>query len=200
MYQYSFNNPINLLDSEGSWPKWAKKIAVAVAIVTVVVLTAVVVTSTAGVGTVPAVIACGAVSSRVKNGNWNDSKEAALNGMGNGALAGTIGGTVSGTVSSSVKVYNAASSWSAGGTYSSGYNSMVNHYERQVLNKGFSDGNNVINYTNDALNFANRNSEVLQFINPSRGTMTSAFRSPYMDGVQGGWFTSDGKILTFWYK
>ena len=33
MFTYCFNNPVNLDDSEGNWPKWAKKVAIGVAVI-----------------------------------------------------------------------------------------------------------------------------------------------------------------------
>ena len=75
---------------------------------------------------------------------------------------------------------------------------MQHHYQTHVINEGFANGNNIVKYTKDAINFANRNASVLKF------------QVPYNSGLQPFWtwigkvgmngqFTSAGKILTFWY-
>ena len=33
MFAYCFNNPVNMYDPTGNWPKWAKKLVAAVAVV-----------------------------------------------------------------------------------------------------------------------------------------------------------------------
>ena len=112
------NNPVNQTDSEGNWPKWAKKLVVAAAVVTVVAAVAAITVATAGTGTAIAAIAVGAakgaaigfavgaatgaaggaISHRISTGSWNGAGEAALNGMANGALSGAISGAVTGGV------------------------------------------------------------------------------------------------------
>ncbi len=185
--------------------------------VAVVAAVAAVTVATAGTGTAAAVIAIGAakgaavgmvsgaaigagtsaIKHRVQTGSWNGAGEAALNGMGDGALSGAITGTITGAVSSGFKVARAARAWDSG-TFNSGYDSMNYHYNKHVLQEGFSQGNNVVNYTNDALNFANRNSATLQYTyNYSYGN--ASWNSIYSTG-QGGMFSSAGKIITFWYK
>ena len=78
---YCMNDPINRCDANGDWslPNWAKKAAAAVGVVVVVAAVAAVTVATAGTGT------------------------AALNGMGDGALAGAVTGAVSGGISAGVK-------------------------------------------------------------------------------------------------
>lgn len=123
--------------------------------------------------------------------------EAALNGMGDGALSGAITGAITGAVSSGLKVARAARAWDSG-TFNSGYDSMNYHYNKHVLQEGFSQGNNVVNYTQDALSFANRNVSTLKYtFNYAYGN--TSWNSIYSIG-QGGVFTSAGKIITFWYK
>ena len=74
---------------------------------------------------------------------------------------------------------------------------MSHHYNKHG---GEIPRNNIVNYTNDALDFANRNSDVLQYTNPSwSNTMHPGFTAPYSQGHPNGWFTSDGNIFTFWY-
>ena len=55
LYSYCFNNPVNMEDDGGYWPKWVKK-AVAVAVVAVAVVAATAVTiATYGAGSVAGV-------------------------------------------------------------------------------------------------------------------------------------------------
>ena len=51
LFAYCFNNPVNMNDSSGSWPKWLEKVAKVVAVAAVVVTAAIVVAvATAGTG------------------------------------------------------------------------------------------------------------------------------------------------------
>ncbi len=119
MFAYCMNNPVNMSDPSGNWPKWATKLVVAVAIVAVVAVVAV---ATAGTGTALACIAAGAakgaavgfavgaatgaasgaINHRISTGSWDGAGEAALNGMADGALSGTITGAITGGINSNV--------------------------------------------------------------------------------------------------
>ena len=113
---------------------------------------------------------------------------AALNGMGDGALSGA--GTA-------VKDSQAAKAWNSG-TFKSGYQLMKYHYNKHVVSEGLTKGNNALEYTRDAVSFANRNSSVLKYTyNYKYGNASWNFT--YLTG-QGGMFTSTGKILMFWYR
>lgn len=59
---------------------------------------------------------------------------------------------------------------------------MKYHYTQEVVNKGLTRGNSIVKYTSDAAKFANNASWY--------------FNNMY--GV-GGYFTSSGKIITFWF-
>ena len=82
------------------------------------------------------------------------------------------------------------------GRFNTPYDSMNYHYSTHGSEI---PQNNIVNYTNDALDFANRNSDVLQYAKPSRNTMNPGFIAPYSQDYPNGWFTSDGNIFTFWY-
>ena len=204
-------------DQDGNLPGWAKKLVAAVAVVAVVAAVAAVTVATAGAGTAAAVIAVGAVKGaavgmitgaaigagtgavghRIRTGSWEGAGQAALEGAASGALSGSISGAISGAASSAYKVAQAAKAWSPG-TGKSGYTSMKYHYNKHALQEGFSKGNSVLKYTDDALNFANRNSSVLKFTYNYKyhnATWNFAYK-----GGMGGEFTSVGKIVTFWYK
>ncbi len=217
LFAYCLNNPVNMTDESGALPSWAKKIIAAAVIVTTVTIATVITVATAGTGTVAAFIVGGAakgavigmlsgavtgaassaIKHRLQTGSWESSGEAALNGMGDGALYGTITGTITGAVSSGIKVAKAARAWDSG-TFKSGYDSMKYHYNKHVLKEGYSHGNNIVKYTNDALNFINRNSSTLKYTyNFAYGN--TSWNSVYTTG-QGGMFTTIGKIITFWYK
>ena len=140
--------------------------------------------------------ATGAVNHRASTGTWSGAGTAALNGMGSGALSGAVTGAITGAAGSAVKVSQAAKAWDSG-TFKSGYQSMKYHYNKHVLSEGFSKGNNVLKYTQDAVSFANRNSSALKYtFNYNYGN--ASWNSTYTAG-QGGMFSSAGKILTFWY-
>ena len=47
--------------------------------------------------------------------------------------------------------------------------------------------------------FAERNTGVVKYLVPQRSTMMPGWKAGYTVG-ENGWFTSEGKILTFWYK
>lgn len=96
-----------------------------------------------------------------------------------------------------MKVGQAAKAWSPGNGKSS-YSSLKYHYNKHAVKEGFSKGNNVVKYTKDALNFANRNQSVLKYTqNYKYGNFS--WNSLYTSGW-GGQYTSSGKILTFWYR
>ena len=122
MFAYCMNNPVNMSDPSGNWPKWATKLVAAVAVVATVAVVAAVTVATAGAGTAIAAVAVGAakgaaiglavgaatgaaggaISHRVSTGSWKGAGEAALNGMGNGALYGAITGAVAGGIKGGV--------------------------------------------------------------------------------------------------
>jgi RHS repeat-associated protein len=130
VFAYCFNNPVNLSDENGTWPSWAKKVAVAVAVVAVVAAVAAITVATAGTGTAAAVIAVGAAKGaaigmisgaaigaatgalrhRASKGSWRGAGKAALNGMGNGALSGAISGAIAGGISSGLCYNSGATS------------------------------------------------------------------------------------------
>ena len=122
LFAYCFNNPVNMDDPSGNWPKWATKLVAAVAVVAVVAAVAAVTVATAGAGTAIACVAVGAakgaavgfavgaatgaasgaISHRISTGSWSGAGEAALNGMADGALSGAITGAITGGMNSNV--------------------------------------------------------------------------------------------------
>ena len=122
MFAYCLNNPINMSDPTGNWPKWATKVVAAVAVVAVVAAVAAVTVATAGAGTVIASVAVGAakgaatgllvgaiaggasgaISHRITTASWKGVGKSILNGIGSGALSGAISGAISGGVGSGV--------------------------------------------------------------------------------------------------
>ena len=121
----------------------------------------------------------------------------ALNGMGDRALSGAVTGAITGAAGSAVKVSQAAKAWNSS-TFKSGYQSMKYHYNKHVVSEGLTKGNNVLEYTRDAVSFDNRNSSVLKYTyNYKYGNASWNFT--YLTG-QGGMFTSTIKIITFWYR
>ncbi len=121
LFAYCLNNPVNMDDNGGQWPKWAKKAVAAVAVVAVVAAAAAIVTATGGAALAP--LACtltgaaqgaavglvsgavsgavtGAVSHRLTTGSWQGAGNAALNGAADGALSGAITGAITGGIKS----------------------------------------------------------------------------------------------------
>lgn len=122
LFAYCMNNPVNMSDTTGNWPKWANKLVAAVAIVAVVTVVAAVTVAAAGTGSAVACVvvgaakgaaiglavgaatgaASGAISHRISTGSWDGAGEAVLNGMADGALSGAITGTITGAINSNV--------------------------------------------------------------------------------------------------
>ena len=104
LFSYCFNNPINMGDPTGNWPKWIENVAkiasVVVAVTAVVVTVAAVSAFTAGTGSAAAVygatILLGAALSGINGGVANEAKG---NSYANGYLGGAIGGAIQATCS-----------------------------------------------------------------------------------------------------
>ena len=106
LFAYCFNNPVNMSDPSGNWPKWATKLVAAVAVVAVVAVTV----ATAGAGTAIAAVAVGAAKGAAIGFAVGAASGAAigyattgtlkgtLNGMADGALSGSISGAITGGV------------------------------------------------------------------------------------------------------
>ena len=110
LYEYCFNNPVNMYDSTGNWPNWAKKLVAAVAVVAVVAVVAAVTVATAGAGSAIAAVAvgaakgaaigfvAGAASGAAIGYATTGTLEGTLDGMADGALSGSISGAITGGV------------------------------------------------------------------------------------------------------
>ena len=110
LFAYCFNNPVNMSDSSGNWPKWATKLVAAVAVVAVLAAVAAVTVATAGAGTAIAAVAVGAAkgaaigfavgaaSGAAIGYATTGTLEGTLNGMADGALNGSISGAITGGV------------------------------------------------------------------------------------------------------
>ncbi len=75
---------------------------------------------------------------------------------------------------------------------------MKYRYNKHVVSEGLTKGNNVLEYTRDAVSFANRNSSVLKYTYNYK-YRNASWNFTYLTGL-GGMFTSTGKIITFWYR
>lgn len=217
LFEYAICNPINISDEDGMWPKWAKALAVGAAVIGVLAIASAVTIATGGAGCAAAVVATSALKgaliggaigavaggtgnvivNRVKTGSWKNSGKKFLEGFSYGFAAGAITGAVVGGGKGVHNVVKAAKNWSPGSGGKSALKSMNLHYKKHVINEGLTKNYDVIKYTNDAINFANRNRSVLEFKAATKAHYLDAWRLEYTAG-QGGWFTSDGKIITFW--
>ena len=123
MFTYCQNNPVNMSDSDGNWPKWVKNVLVGAA---VIAAAAVVTVATAGaatgvmvavhcfaVGALKGAIIGGAigaavgaatsvVKNRVSTGSWKGSAKAARDGAAAGFKSGAITGAITGGMNSNV--------------------------------------------------------------------------------------------------
>ncbi len=68
------------------------------------------------------------------------------------------------------------------------------HYQKQVLNQGIKKS--VVEYTEDALKTFRENKHLGKEVILQDGTKGILIRRP---GLPGGYFTPDGKVVTFWY-
>ena len=104
MFSYCFNNPVNMSDPTGNWPKWlentVKVMSVVVAVTAVVATVAAVSAFTAGTGSAAAVygatILLGAALSGINGGVANEAKG---NSYTNGYVGGATGGAIQATCS-----------------------------------------------------------------------------------------------------
>ena len=100
LFAYCFNNPVNMDDPTGNWPKWlekaAKVIAVAAVVVTAVIVVAVVSAGTGGAALAAAGVAFGTSCGGLVGGIANERKKGSfINGWLGGAANGLLqsGGT-----------------------------------------------------------------------------------------------------------
>ncbi len=212
LYQYGYNNPINTIDNEGTWPKWLKTVAiVTVAVVAVAAITLV----TVGTGTAAAVIAAGvlkgaatgaaigavggaiggAVSHTLSTGSTKGAGQAAVKGAVTGAVTGAAGGAVLGGVSSAIQVGQAASAWGEAGGRTA-YQNMAYHFDKHVINEGQTFlGKNIVQYTNNAKSFYGANQGLIQWTSSGNNVI----RGMYAGQKAGGFFSQSGKILSFFH-
>ena len=210
LYAYCLNNPVMDYDSDGYLPNWLKWLIGGVVIVGLTIATI----ATGGVaggvagfvlagalkgaviGAVSGAIVSGAVSgisSVLSGGNfWTGF----ANGAADGFMFGAIVGGITGAITSGVQVANAAKYWDKG-TFKSGFQSMKYHYSEHVVRQGFKQGNNIIKYTQNAVDFMNRNANLLRFDFSEKYNM---IRWIYSDFTGMGYYSSLGKIITFILK
>ena len=109
MFAYCMNNPVNMSDPSGNWPKWATKLVAAVAVVATVAVVAAVTVATAGAGTAIAAVAVGAAK-----GAAIGLAVGAVSGAAIGyATTGTLDGTISGAITGGAKGYSNYSNYTS---------------------------------------------------------------------------------------
>ncbi len=209
MYAYCANNPVMYIDNTGhswwnpfSWSNEAKIVAGAVIIVALAIAT--VATGGAAGGVAGFILsgalkgaAIGAVSGGlisgtiggISSGSW----EGFYDGFSTGFMTGAFIGGVTGAASNAIKVGQAAKMWQPGTSVRTGtsFKTMVHHYK--FHGQGFG---NIVNYSNQASNFAIRNANSLSFV-ARNSALTPHWTWIGKIGMNGH-FTAAGKILTFW--
>ena len=108
LFAYCQNNPVNMSDADGNWPKWATKLAIGAAIVATVAVVAAITVATAGAGTAIAAVAIGAAkgaaigyaAGAIIGAGVGYAKtgtiEGALDGAGTGSIVGAVVGAAVG--------------------------------------------------------------------------------------------------------
>lgn len=134
---------------------------------------------------------------KMQTGSWDGVGKAAFRGAIEGLLSGIVMGGIAGGAGNAIKIFRASYLWNQG-TFKSGYASMKYHYNKHVLQEGFSKGNNIVKYTQDAAAFADRNSHLLKYTYNYRHH-NAVWKFAY-DAGQGGAYDSTGNIIYFWYQ
>ncbi|MGL5041763.1 MAG: RHS repeat-associated core domain-containing protein, partial [Culicoidibacterales bacterium] len=88
-------------------------------------------------------------------------------------------------------------SWNEG-TFDSPHSSAEYHYNKHVINKGLNK--TFKEYTQDAMNFYNKYKDSSSAEQHVMNNGKQGIRIKNIAGEGGGYFTNDGKIITFWYK
>ena len=164
------------VDPSGTMPNWLKWVIGGVVILGLGIAT--IATGGAAAGVAGFIVAgafkgavIGAVSGALISGTiggitsviaGNSFWSGFADGAADGFMSGAVIGGITGAISSSIQVANAAKYWDKG-TFKSGFQSMKYHYKTHVVNQGFSKGNNIVKYTNCAVNFMNKNANSLKY-------------------------------------
>lgn len=214
LYCYCNNDPVNYADPSGHMPEWAKWLIGGLVIAGLAIAT--IATGGAAGGVAGFILAgalkgaiIGAVSGAVVSGTIGGISSAIAGngfwsgfaaGAADGFMSGAIVGGITGAISSTIQVANASQMWQPGTSprTSTPFRTMKHHYQKHVIEEGFSKGNNIVKYTKDAVSFMNRNAGALKFRGP-RNAGLQAYWTFVGKGGMNGQFTSAGKILTFWY-
>ena len=213
LYAYCLNSPVMGYDPDGHWamPNWAKWLIGGVVILGLGIATIATGGAAAGVagfivagafkgaviGAISGALVSGTIggitSTVAGNGFWSGFADGAADGFMSGAIVGGI----TGAISSSAQIANAAKSWDAG-TYRSAFRSMQDHYQRKIVQQGLNKGYNIVKYTQDAVEFANRNARILSLVPNYKGLQHAwTLNTKYFGYGWNGLFTAAGKIITF---
>jgi len=108
-------------------------------------------------------------------------------------MTGAITGGVFGAAFRGIQVGKAAKMWDKG-SFKTGFQSMRHHH---AIN---GSGRNVVQFTNDAVNFAGRNGNAFTLLQPRPGLQAGWGLNRGFGSGMNGLFTSKGKIITFKYR
>jgi hypothetical protein len=219
LYAYCFNDPVNASDDGGDMPNWLKWLITGVIVVVAIAAVVLVTVATAGIGTAVAGALGGGVGATIFGGAVGGAVTGAITGAIIGAgvsvvsqglsvgyenvnwgkvgidtliggATGFVSGAIFGAIGGAVKVGQAAKAWDAG-TFKSGFQSMKYHYAKHGAGFG-----NIVNYTKQAASFGVRNAASMT-LNASHTGLQHYWTWVGKAGMN-GYFTSLGKIITFW--
>ena len=122
LFAYCFNNPVNMSDPDGNWPKWlettAKVFAVAAVVATAAIVVAVAVAGSGGMAVAAAGMAFGTSCGGFVGGIANEKKNGSF-------LNGWVGGAVNGLFQSGGTALFGAAGTIAGGGIGSGIGTAI---------------------------------------------------------------------------
>jgi hypothetical protein len=121
-----------------------------------------------------------------------------LDGVAGGFATGAFFGGVTGAIKNTMQVARSAQYWDKG-TYNSKWAAMADHYQRKVVGTVFQAGNNVAQYTDDAVGFMLRNGDAFTMLRGGEGLQHVWTLGKAFGAGSNGLYTAAGNIISFSY-